>query len=241
MKKTLPPFALVVAALSLPSCAPVPPTNTAANANANANANASPAPTEAASKKAPTDLEQLAGRLVTQSAGVKEGDVVLVTGGSQDQELLEDIAVNVRKAGAFPLVSINSDRMAKRMYADVPDKYDTQMDQWGMKVADTANVTIRIDSGLTEGLFADADPKRMAARSKADAPINDEFLKKNVRQVGIGNGLYPTEWRAKRYGMTLAQLSKTFSDGVNVDYTDIQSRGAQVKSALSAGDRKSVV
>src|SRR2546423_9504937 len=36
--------------------------------------------------------------------------------------------------------------------------------------------------------------------------------------------------------MTLDELSKTFWDGVNVDYTDIQSRGAQVKSALSAGN-----
>src|SRR5947207_12471311 len=131
MQKTLVPFALVAAALSLLACAPAPPTNTAANVNASATPTA--APTEAASKKAPTDLEQLAGRLVTQSAGVKEGDVVFINGGSQDQELLEDIAVNVRKAGAFPLVAINSDRMAKRMYADVPEKYDTQMDQWGMK------------------------------------------------------------------------------------------------------------
>jgi aminopeptidase len=236
MKKTLVPFALVAAALSLVACAPAPPTNTAANANANANANATPAPTESAAKKAPTDLEQLAGRLATQSAGVKEGDVVLVTGGSQDQELLEDIAVNVRKAGAFPLVSISSDRMAKRMYADVPDKYDTQTDQWGMKVADAANVTIGIDNNLTEGLFADADPKRQAARAKADEPVGEEFLKKNVRQVTIGNGLYPTEWRAKRYGMTLDELSKTFWDGVNVDYTSLQSRGAEVKSALAAGN-----
>ncbi|PYS98091.1 MAG: hypothetical protein DMF65_10610, partial [Acidobacteria bacterium] len=224
----------VAAALSLLACAPAPPTNTAANANANANA--SPAPTESAAKKAPTDLEQLAGRLVTESAGVKEGDVVLVTGGSQDQELLEDVAVNVRKAGAFPLVSIGSDRMAKRMYTDVPDKYDTQMDQWGMKVADAANVTIVIESNLAEGLFADADPKRMAARAKANEPINDEFIKRNVRQVSIGNGLYPTEWRAKHYGMTLDELSKSFWDGVNIDYASLQSRGEQVKGVLAAGN-----
>src|SRR5947209_15763186 len=121
MKKTILPFALVAAALSLLSCAPAPPTNTSANANANANA--SPAPTEAASKKAPTDLEQLAGRLVTQSAGVKEGDVVFVAGGSQDPELLEDIALHVRKAGALPPVSINSHPLAQPLYADVPRQY----------------------------------------------------------------------------------------------------------------------
>ena len=127
MRKILAPLTSLAAGMALAACAPAPPANTAANANTTP----APAPTataaETAAKKAPTDLEQLAQRLVTQSAGVKEGDVVLVTGGAQDQELLEDIAVNVRKAGAFPLVAIDSDRMAKRMYTDVPEKYDTQM------------------------------------------------------------------------------------------------------------------
>ena len=106
MKKTLALVSLLAAGLALAACAPAPPANTAANANTSATpAPTATAATETAAKKAPTDLEQLAQRLVTQSAGVKEGDVVLVTGGTQDQELLEDIAVNVRKAGAFPLVS----------------------------------------------------------------------------------------------------------------------------------------
>src|SRR5947209_2249330 len=237
MKKTLALVSLLAAGLALAACAPAPPANTAANANTSATpAPTATAATETAAKKAPTDLEQLAQRLVTQSAGVKEGDVVLVTGGTQDQELLEDIAVNVRKAGAFPLVSIGSDRMAKRMYADVPEKYDAQMDQWGMKLADAVNITIGIDSGLAEGLFADADPKRLAARAKANAPIGDEFIKRNVRQVSIGNGFYPTDWRAKRYGMSLDDLTKTFWDGVNTDYATVQTRGEQVKGALAAGN-----
>jgi aminopeptidase len=49
---------------------------------------AAPAPA-AAPKKAPTDLEQLAERLVNQSAGIKAGELVLVSGGAQDQDLLE--------------------------------------------------------------------------------------------------------------------------------------------------------
>ena len=66
---------------------------------------ATPAPAEAA--KAPTtDLEQLAQRLVTQSAAVKEGEIVLIYGRRQDAELLENIAVNVRKLGAFPMVDL---------------------------------------------------------------------------------------------------------------------------------------
>ena len=229
MKKILAPLAALAAGLALAACAPKP---------------AEVAPSKLASddvkpdvKKAPpTDLEQLAQRLVTQSAAVKEGEIVLVSGGPQDLELIEDVAVQVRKAGAFPLVSFNTDRLAKRMYADVPAKYDSQADALGMKLAEIANVSISVESNTTEGLFADADPKRMADRAKAGEAVGEAFLKHNVRTVEVGNGLYPTDWRAKRYGMSADDLAKTFWGGVNVDYADLQTRGEQVKSALASGN-----
>ena len=65
-----------------------------------------------------TDFERLAERLVKQSAGVQEGEHVLITGGSQDQELLENIAVHVHKVGAFPLVPLKATGMAKRLFDD---------------------------------------------------------------------------------------------------------------------------
>jgi leucyl aminopeptidase (aminopeptidase T) len=54
--------------------------------------------------------------------------------------------------------------------------------------------------------------------------------------VEIGNNLYPTPWRAERYGMVEDELAKTFWNGVNLDYSDLQTRGAQVKAALAAGN-----
>ena len=39
-----------------------------------------------------------------------------------------------------------------------------------------------------------------------------------MRQVWIGNGPYPTETRAKQYGLSKAELAKAFYDGLNVDY-----------------------
>ena len=61
-------------------------------------------------------------------------------------------------------------------------------------------------------------------------------MKNNVRTVEIGNNLYPTSWRAERYGMAEDELAKTFWNGVNLDYSDLQTRGAQVKAALAAGN-----
>ncbi|HYY93119.1 MAG TPA: aminopeptidase [Pyrinomonadaceae bacterium] len=228
MKKILAPLAALAAGFALAGCAPKPAEVAPAKLADDVKPDVKKAP--------PTDLEQLAQRLVAQSAGVKEGEIVLVGGGPQDMELLEDIAVQVRKAGAFPLVTVNTDRLTKRMYTDVPDKYDSQPDALDLKLAEIANVSINVDSNTTEGLLADADPKRMAARAKVGEDVGEAFLKNNVRSVEVGNGLYPTDWRAKRFGMTADDLAKIFWGGVNVDYADLQTRGEQVRAALASGN-----
>ncbi|MEO6264944.1 MAG: hypothetical protein ABIO58_08325, partial [Luteimonas sp.] len=208
-------------------------------------ASPSPAPTGTAAgespaaepaRTVPTDLEQLSQRLVTQSAAVKEGDIVLITGRPHDAELLENLAVNVRKLGGFPMIEYSSDRLAKRLFFDVPEKYDTQTDAFGSKLAGLVDVVISVGNGLTQDLFQGADPKRQAARGKANEAVGQAFLKNNVRTVEIGNGLYPTAWRAERYGMAEDALSKTFWSGVNLDYSELQTRGEQVKAALAAGN-----
>lgn len=188
-----------------------------------------------AMKAPPTDLEKLAERLVTQSANVKEGEVVLISSGPENIELLEDIAVQVRKAGAFPLVTVSTDRMAKRMFDDVPAKYDTQTDAADLKLAEMVDVSISVGRQSAEGLFADADQNRLAARAKANESLQEAYIKNGVRTIDVDNGLYPNDWLAKRYGMSGDDLSKTFWGGVNVDYQDLQTRGAQVSAALAGG------
>src|SRR5581483_6420855 len=71
----------------------------------------------------PNDLDALAAKLVTQSARVREGELVQVAGSPKDAEVMEDLAVQVRKQGAFPLLTLTSDRLARRLYDDVPEKY----------------------------------------------------------------------------------------------------------------------
>ena len=196
---------------------------------------AAPAATDAAKRPA-TDLEKLAERLVTQSAAVKEGEVVWISGRTHDAELLENLAVHVRKVGGFPIVTYSSDRLAKRMFFDVPAKYDSQPDALGMALADLIDVTISLGNGTTQDLFEGADPARTAARGKADEATMQAFMKNRVRTVEVGNDLYPTPWRAERYGMDEAALSKIFWDGVNLDYTELQARAEQVRAALAAGN-----
>ncbi len=186
-----------------------------------------------ASKSGPTDLKALAARVVDQSAGVKEGDVVLVSGGTRDMELLENIVVEVEKVGGQALLSIDSDSMTKRGYTEVPEKFDSQPPKLGMALAKTVNVVIGVDSNEAEALLADIPPARIQARSKAGLPVNEEFIKNKVRQVSIGNDLYPTDWKAKRFEMATDAFAKLFWDSVNVDYSALQATGEKARTALT--------
>src|SRR5712692_5671827 len=110
----------VLAGVALLSCQQMPTQPVATENKAPA---ASP---EMAKKTGAPDAEAISNRLVTQVAGVKEGDVVFINGGVRDLELLENLVTDSRKVGAFPLMTISSDRMDKKYYEEVPEKYDTQ-------------------------------------------------------------------------------------------------------------------
>ena len=179
--------------------------------------------------------KDLAEKLVAQCANLREGDLVLITGGAQDVKLLEDLAVHVRKLGAFPLVNLVSEGVIRRYFDEVPEKYDSQAPQMNLELANLITASINIASGLTPGLLADVPAERRAAVAQASTPVGELLLKRSVRQVNLGNGLYPTEELAELYGMSHSQLADIFWQGVNADYAELQTRGEAVKAALSAG------
>jgi len=228
--------AVFVIGLMISACQTMPTSTNNANNIAPPKPAATPTvaqTTDGGKKAAPTDLQELAKRIVTQSAGVKEGESVVISGSARDMELLENIVTEVQKVGGDALLSINSERMSKRSYTEVPEKYDSQDPKFALAMARITDVNIFVDSTETEGLLADIPPARLAARSKASLPINDESRKHKTRFVEVGNELYPTEWRAKRFDMTADAFAKLFWEGVNIDYTDLQAAGEKAKTALA--------
>ena len=211
-----------------------------ASAPANNSAAATPVPiantppaAETVKKAAPIDMQQLAQRIVNQSAAVKEGEIVMINGSARDMELLENLVTEVQKVGGNPLLSISSDRMTKRSYTDVDPKFDSKPPKLGLALTKIANVTINMDSGDTEDLLADIPPARLAERGKTFEPLTAESKKNKVRNVNIGNDLYPTEWRAKRFEMPLDNFAKLFWDGVNIEYTGLEAAGEKARAALT--------
>jgi leucyl aminopeptidase (aminopeptidase T) len=178
------------------------------------------------------DLKATSRTIVNDCAGINEGDTVLISGKVSDWDLLEQLAVDVRKLGAFPLISVTSEKLGRRMFDEVPARFDSQVDQFDLKLADTVKAVININSVETYGLFADVPPERSAARAAAGQQVEQAWFKNNIRSVGLGNGLFPTEATAKLYGMSKDQLADLFWKGVNTDYSRLQNTGQSIRKAV---------
>ena len=181
------------------------------------------------------DYRELAHRLVSGSAQVHAGDMVLVLGGVRDAELLEDIAVEVAKVGGHPSIVFGSDRLDRMLYDDVPAKYDPVSAAFFMKYAGFVNAIIAVDYGDNPAVLAGVAPARMAAQAKAGARASALLNKRAVRRVFLGNDLYPTAARATQFGVSQDQLADAFWSGVNVDYPTLRKTGAAVRGLLARG------
>src|SRR5262249_16031194 len=116
------------------------------------------------------DNDILAQKIGNDSARVKEGDLVLITGSARDTELLENIATYVRRAGAFPMVSLNTQRMGELYFKKVPAKYDSQEPKLNLELTKLFNVNIALDSSEATNAFAGVPPERRAPLPQALHP-----------------------------------------------------------------------
>jgi aminopeptidase len=180
------------------------------------------------------DFKSVATKVVQQSAGVREGDIVLLAGSDEDLPLLEDIAIEVRKQGGQALVTVNTERFNRRTYDEVPAKYDSQTPELTMKLAGMADVYISTEAGEGRSMKGVA-PERMAARGKAFAPVGQLMTKRSVRTVALGNGLYPSAERAEQFGISREELARLMYSGVDADYSQLEATGEQVRKVLAAG------
>ena len=207
-------------ALALTACGPKAPSEGAG--------------TPAAAVAAPSAADRAAvAASVARAALIKTGDHVLVTGSVRDADLLEDLAVETMKLGGQPLIAIGSQRLGRRSYDEVPASYDSQPQTLGIALVNAFDVQLSVDVGESENIMAGVPAARIAARAAANQPVVEAFLKRGVRSVNLGNGLYPTAALAGRLGKTQAEITTIFWKAATVSPETIRTKGEAIRSALA--------
>lgn len=180
------------------------------------------------------DIRNVARNLV-QAGLVKPGDKVIVSGSVRDAPLLEDIAVEVMKVGAYPLITLWSDALTRRSYDEVPAKYDDVTSPLGKVFVENFDVQIALDVGEDEGVLAGVPVARTAARAKANEPVNQAYFQRNVRFVNLGNGLYPTATVSRRLGVPQSAVASAFWKAASVRPASLRTTAESLRRAIAKG------
>ncbi|HZW91287.1 MAG TPA: aminopeptidase [Myxococcaceae bacterium] len=188
---------------------------------------------------APPKPADVARRLV-ENAGVGPGDVVRISGNPKDMPLLSSIAVEVTKAGGASFFDLQSDESVRRLCTEVPAERDKDNAAASLKLLAVETVDISVSNPLSPGVCASAGPARLAARNNAFQPVNEAFNKAGIRAINLGNGLEPSEWRAKRFGISAAQLSTLFWQGIEVDPARLKAAADPLVKTLAAGKQLAI-
>jgi leucyl aminopeptidase (aminopeptidase T) len=173
---------------------------------------------------------ELARQIVTASAGVKPGDVVVIAGGKHNVGLMEDLAIEAAKAGGMVTMWLDSDKLQRAIYTQVPEKYLEQQPAHIAEWLKHMNVFIGLP-GVEDAkaVYGDVPQARLAKANKADQVITDALNASGVRAVFLG---YPSPSQAEVNQLDFATYQKVFLDAVSADYHQISADGSKLKALL---------
>jgi leucyl aminopeptidase (aminopeptidase T) len=158
---------------------------------------------------------------------------VRVSGSTKDLPLLTAIALEVEKAGGASFFALSSDESVRRTCHEVPAERDAGNAAATLKLISAMTADISVSSGSNPGLCSDVDPARLAARGKAFQEANAAYTKGGIKAINLGNGMEPADWRAKRFGITPAQLSSLYWNGISVEPAKLKEAAAPIIRGLA--------
>lgn len=194
--------------------------------------------TATADTKAGVDFDAIARRVVTESAEVKPGEVVVINGSIGEPKLLEALQAAVMTAGGHPIVAVNFPRAEKRFLTDAPMEYLRQPSKSGLALINAADVFISANGVEDPALFADVDEARLNASREANQAVAEAATAKRARSVDIGqSGGIPTAAYAKSRGADYDAMRAMFFKALAVPTATIAQRGAVVSGKMKAGQQ----
>ena len=177
-------------------------------------------------------------RLV-ESAGIKAGDLVSISGGPAMVPEMEALGVEVQKVGGHPLLILDSPRLTRTLYAEVPEKYlDRRPTAWSTLHAQEVDVAFDLPSGEDFATLRRVDPARRKrvdqSLARADAATQAQRDKGKTRTLFIG---VPTPSDTASIQMDYGPYEAMTWKAIEADYTDMAKKGQQIKRILEGAKR----
>jgi aminopeptidase len=174
--------------------------------------------------------DELARRIVSTSAAIQAGDVVVISGGQHNIPLMEALAIETQKAGGLATIFLNTDKVSRSLNVDVPEQYLEQEPRYLAEWFKHIDVFIGLPSIEDDkAVNADVPEARNAKRAKAGQVVDNMLNDSRVRAVFVG---YPAKEHAANVHLDFATYEKMHWAAVNADYKQISKKGDALKKLL---------
>jgi len=180
------------------------------------------------------DEARLAGQLISTSASVQPGDHVVIFGGRVSLDLMEAVAIEAQKAGGMVDMMLNTDRVARSFWTEVPGDYVKQVPTYWEPWLNTVDVWIGLPTiENPEATFGDVSPERFALGAESNQFFTDKLNSTPLRGVAV---TFPTEADARQNGLDFATYSRMQWAAINADYSEISAHGSALAELLEGAD-----
>jgi aminopeptidase len=174
------------------------------------------------------DLESFSKRIVNQTAGIKAGDVVLIQGGKHTISLMEQIAAEIHRKGAHPMMFMESDLALKALWHEKPEASLSDYPKYIVELYKQVNYVIALpQSENIKEIRKGVDPKRSALLGSNGEKLVEELSKGTHASIIIS---YPTRQVAEMGGIDFEVYERMHWAAANTDYKSIADKGEKLKA-----------
>jgi len=170
---------------------------------------------------------------IVYGMNLKEGEAVIIRGGSHARELLEEIGISCYKMGAQPLIMATSDNYAARIYGEIPKETLETTPKHLLGAVKDADAYITVEPFQDPQIQTLFPREKVAARTEANVPIRKilygEEAGKGKKWTYAG---WPTPEAAKFYGVEYEHLERLIIGGIMVSAATLKSSTARLAQCL---------
>jgi aminopeptidase len=181
----------------------------------------------------------LAPKLV-QSARIRPGDLVTINGGPAMIPEMEALGAEVLKAGGRPVLLLDSPRLLRTAFTDVPEKY-LEQPSTALEEFQAQRVAVAFILPLGEdfaSIARSADPRRRArvqqAFAKADGAAAAERSRGTTRRLVMR---VPAPSDTASIQMDYREYEAMTWTAIEADYQAMAAKGSAIKKALEGAKR----
>jgi aminopeptidase len=178
------------------------------------------------------DYEAMAEKMV-KALGIREGEVVSVTGGLHTIDFLEILVLKLKCAGAYVIMETGSDSLTRRTALEVPMEFLQRPSPAGINKMEIIDCMISIGSSDDPLLLSDRPLERGQAMGRAGMPAmhiyNEKKRARKLRTLGMG---FPTPRRAEHFNLSFEEYHDLFWRAVQIDLTAMREKQKSIAQIL---------